>query len=75
MAGHTRIAIIGVGGMGIANYHAQTFLATAKAEIVGICDVKPEALSTFGERFRVPPALRYDDHHAMLAAVRPVLLT
>jgi predicted dehydrogenase len=66
-----RVAIIGVGGMGIANYHAQAFLDTGRAVIAGICDVEREALDAFGERFRIPPALRYADHARMLAQVRP----
>ena len=71
MADLTRVAFIGVGGMGIANYHAQAFLQTGQAEIVGICDVLPQALATFGDRFHVPAASRYTDHQAMLAAVHP----
>ena len=71
MADRMRVAIIGVGGMGIANYHAQAFLATGKAEIAGICDIQPEALTTFGERFGVPPDLRHGDHRQMLSEVRP----
>lgn len=66
-----RIAIIGVGGMGIANYHARAFLATGNARIVGICDVRRDALDDFGERFHIPPTLRYSDHHAMLAEGHP----
>ncbi len=65
------IAIIGVGGMGIASYHARAFLDTGRARIAGICDVRPEALAAFGERFEVPAAHRYADHRAMLAAARP----
>ena len=71
MADRMRVAIIGVGGMGIANYHARAFLATARADIAGICDVQPEALNTFGERFGVPPSLRHEDHRQMLSEVRP----
>jgi predicted dehydrogenase len=73
-AGPARIAIIGVGGMGIAHYHAQAFLDTGRARIAGICDVKPEALEAFGERFAVPAGRRYADHRAMLAEVRPEIV-
>jgi predicted dehydrogenase len=66
-----RVAIIGVGGMGIANYHAQAFLDTGKAAIAGICDIQREALHACGERLRVPPERRYEDHARMLAEVRP----
>ncbi len=75
MAEHTdraaRVGIIGVGGLGIANYHAEAFLATGRAEIAAICDVKADALESFGQRFHVPRALRFTDHGTMQAAVRP----
>lgn len=66
-----RIVVIGVGGMGIANYHAAAFLETGRAEIAGICDIRPEALPAFARRFGVPAELQYTDHRQMLDAVRP----
>jgi len=61
-----RLGIIGVGGMGIANYHARSFLETGRVELVACCDINPEALVSFGERFGV--AHRYEDAKTMLEA-------
>ena len=61
-----RIGFIGVGGMGIANYHAREYQRDPRTEIVACCDIVPEAVEKFSERFGVPA--RYDDYETMLDA-------
>lgn len=63
MSGKLRLGIVGVGGMGIANYHARSFLETGRVELVACCDIRPEALATFGDRFGVPN--RYENAQTM----------
>ena len=64
-----RVAFIGVGGMGIAYYHANCFVADDRAELVACCDINREALDKFGERFEISG--RYEDADAMLAGASP----
>lgn len=61
-----RLGIVGVGGMGIANYHARSFLETGRVELVACCDIRAEALAAFGDRFGVPN--RYENAQAMFEA-------
>ena len=69
MAKKYRVAFIGVGGMGIAYYHANCFVADDRAELVACCDINREALDKFGERFEISG--RYEDADAMLAGASP----
>jgi predicted dehydrogenase len=67
MAEKYRVALIGVGGMGIAYYHANCFVADERAELVACCDINREALDKFGDQFDI--ADRYEDADTMLASV------
>ncbi len=69
MAENYRVAFIGVGGMGIAFYHAGCFAADDRAELVACCDINREAVDKFGDRFEI--AARYEDADEMLAAMSP----
>ena len=64
-----RVAFIGVGGMGIAYYHANCFAADDRAELVACCDINREALGKFGDQFEI--ADRFEDADEMLAATSP----
>ena len=69
MAKNYRVAFIGVGGMGIAFYHAGCFAADDRAELVACCDISREALDKFGEQFDI--ADRHEDADEMMAAAAP----
>ncbi|MBM3215980.1 Gfo/Idh/MocA family oxidoreductase [Candidatus Poribacteria bacterium] len=66
MADRYRLGVIGVGGMGIANYHAATFVRTERVDLVACCDINEAALGPFQERFRVPAV--FIDARSMLEA-------
>lgn len=59
-----RVGFIGVGGMGIANYHAGEYRRHPRVDIVSCCDIVDEATTAFSERFDVPE--RYTDYEAGL---------
>jgi len=59
-----RVGVIGLGG--IANYHVQAFLDSG-AELVACCDIKPDVLTQFADRYAVVE--RYTDYKEMLHEV------
>ena len=61
-----RTGIVGVGGMGIANYHAQTLAAEERVRLVACCDIDAEALNSFAEKHGIPN--RYTSYEEMLQA-------
>ncbi len=60
-----RVGIVGVGGMGIAKYHAREFLADERADLVACCDIQPEALAAFAAEHGTRE--QYSDYEAMLS--------
>lgn len=61
-----RVGIVGCGG--ISRVHAVAYQATENTEIVCCADIKPEAVSKFGEEFNIPERSQYLSHEAMLEA-------
>ncbi|NJM05440.1 Gfo/Idh/MocA family oxidoreductase [Candidatus Gracilibacteria bacterium] len=70
MSNTIRIALIG-GGAGIAPTHLAAIAALANAELVGISDVSAERAAPRAALAQVP---LFDNHQAMLRAVRPDLV-
>jgi predicted dehydrogenase len=62
-----RCAILGCGGR--AHGHAAAYQHVTRGEIVALCDLDADRMSTFGDKFGV--AARYTDLDAMLAEVKP----
>lgn len=58
-----RTGIVGVGGMGIANYHARALAEEELVELVACCDINVEALHSFGEKHGIPH--RYTSYDEM----------
>ncbi|HEY3376220.1 MAG TPA: Gfo/Idh/MocA family oxidoreductase [Armatimonadota bacterium] len=63
-----RVAVIGLGPIG--NLHARLYQEDSLAELVGVCDLRPERAKAAGERFGVPA---FTDATVMLAALSPDL--
>lgn len=63
-----KYALIGCGR--VSSYHVQAAMNN-KLNIVGICDVVPEAVSGLAERFGLDHAGQYTDHKLMLDKERP----
>lgn len=62
-----RVGIIGTGG--IAQGHIRRLLANPDAEIVGLCDIRPEALTSTKQRFpEIKDLPEYDDYRKLIAA-------
>ncbi len=59
-----KIGIIGSGG--IANNHAQAYLAMDDVQIVGVADVIPEKAQEFIDNLGIEGAQAFDDHNEML---------
>jgi len=62
-----RVGIAGTGGM--ANYHAEQFLAIPGVEIAAVCDVDGARARAFAAR-HAPAAEVFEDFSALLAAAR-----
>lgn len=60
-----RIGLIGLGG--ISGKHIDELLKCEDAEIVAICDVKPEAIQAKNEKLGLPKEKCYSDYHALIA--------
>lgn len=56
-----RIAFIGAGGMA-NSVHYPSVASFDDAEIVGICDVSPEALNTTADKYNVPKEARFGEN-------------
>lgn len=65
------VAVIGAGVMG--RRHVEV-IRELGLRLVGICDVKPEALEFTREKFDLPTGSLYDDASTMLAETRPQCL-
>jgi predicted dehydrogenase len=74
-AGHAgkalQTAIVGCGGM--ARWHARAMAALDEYELVACCDLEESAARKFAEDFGLERS--YTDYAAMLAAVRPDVVT
>jgi len=72
----TKYTVVQVGLGHRGSIQMQAFIELSdRFEIAGICDMNPAALEAAGERFSVPPPRRYADAEAMLAEVRPDILS
>ncbi|HNZ38735.1 MAG TPA: Gfo/Idh/MocA family oxidoreductase [Candidatus Latescibacteria bacterium] len=69
MAARYRVAIVGCGG--IAHTHADSCRKMPEVDIVGLADVRPEALAEFGKTFEVPAERHFTDYVTMFDAVKP----
>lgn len=58
-----RVGIIGVGFIG--KVHLEAFAAVPDAEVVAICDIRPERLEEMAAEFDIPDS--YDDYEDLLA--------
>ncbi|MFN8377722.1 MAG: Gfo/Idh/MocA family oxidoreductase [Anaerolineae bacterium] len=58
-----RVGIIGVGGIG--NVHLKAFEAVTDAEVVAICDIRPERLEEMAAEYEIADS--YDDYEDLLA--------
>ena len=61
-----RTCVIGMGPIG--NNHARAYRQCEQAELVGVCDIRPERASAAGEKFGVPYFLSAKE---MLSALKP----
>lgn len=59
-----KVGIVGVGGMGIANYHTQEIIRDGRAQITACCDIDQDALKAYAEKYQVPKT--YTDFTEML---------
>jgi predicted dehydrogenase len=67
MARKLRIGFIGTGG--IAQSHLPAWEMVPEVEVVALCDIKPQALKSTAERWKIKDKMCFDDHEKMLAAV------
>lgn len=63
-----RVGIIGTGGIA-QGAHMPAWQKVKDAEMVAVCDIKPEAAKSAAERFGIKPDLVFTDYSKMLSAV------
>lgn len=68
------VAIIGVGARGANAYGWQLNDATDRFNIVSLCDIRPERLEIFGEKFNVPKEARFTDENEFFKEKRADLI-
>ena len=68
VAAKLRAGIVGVGGMGIAHYHARALAAEEEVELAACCDINREILERFAEQHGV--ANTYTSYDEMLEKER-----
>lgn len=75
-----RVAIIGTGrprgqegatGAAMSYRHARGYLASERAEIVALADIRPENAAAFREEHGIPQAQIFTDYKEMLREVKP----
>ena len=54
MTSQLRAGFVGVGGMGIANYHARALAAEKEVELAACCDINKESLERFARHHGIP---------------------
>ncbi len=64
------VAILGVGGRGGDSYGKIMNGMTGRYKIVSLCDLRPERLSRFGEKFGVAESERFTDENEFFAKKR-----
>jgi predicted dehydrogenase len=64
-----RVAIIGCGG--IARLHAASLNDMEEVELVGIAEILPEALRSFGDTYGIDPDSRYEDYRELIDKTNP----
>ncbi len=69
MAKRYRVALIGCGG--IAQLHAKSLVDMEDVELVGIAEIRPDALASFGDEYGVPDDLRFANADDLCDASRP----
>ncbi|MGL6075076.1 MAG: Gfo/Idh/MocA family protein [Fimbriiglobus sp.] len=67
-----KFALIGTGG--IAQSYAQAFEANDHAQLVAVCDVRPEAAKAMAERFRCPAFTNPTDMVSQTAGLEAVVI-
>src|ERR1051326_4354166 len=65
-----RVAVIGMGPIG--NLHARIYQSDPLAQLVGVCDIKPDRADSAASRFAVPA---FHDTDKMLAGLHPDLVS
>ena len=55
--------------------HAAGYEACARTDLVAGCDLRPDVLQAFGERYGVGPEHRYTDYREMIERERPDILS
>lgn len=68
------VAILGVGARGANTYGWQIHDAADRFKIVALCDIRPERLEIFGEKFEVPEGGRFTDENEFFKERRADLL-
>ena len=63
--------IIGVGG-GRAHGHADAYEFVKKGRVVAVCDLRPDAMDEFGDKFDI--SARYTDYREMFEKEKPELV-
>lgn len=61
-----KTGIVGVGGMGIANYHARALAEVERVQLAACCDINVDVLYPFGEKHGIPN--RYTSYDDMFQA-------
>lgn len=69
MADQVRVAIVGLGVVARAVHLPILTRRSDRFRLAGICDLSPTALAVAGERFGIPPRLRFRNLDEMLSAV------
>ncbi len=62
-----KVGIIGTGG--ISGVHHNGYMKSPDADLVAICDIKPDVLKRRGEAWDIPEEMRFTDHREMLKKV------
>ena len=65
MAKKLKVGIIGTGG--ISGVHQSGYAKSELADLVAICDIKPDVLKAKGEKWSVPADRRFANYHDLLA--------
>ncbi len=60
-----RLGLIGVGGI-MNGAHIPGYLTCEDCKVTAICDIRPEALKSTGDRLGIPEEYRFADYHDLL---------
>lgn len=84
-----RVALIGCSRMGgfiddevadrfpwmLPYSHAAGYMAVGRTELVACADVRPEAVTRFGERYNIPASGQYTDYRQLIKEQRPDIVS